>query len=144
MTNVVFRERILINSMLHLTFSMAPNIVFAPNICRTQNTDTGRKTQTQLISTLTQFEFFSIRQSDNSAFYVKGKYKQNSRKLWKLIQEILNKTPNKGESIKAINIDGVPSYDPTTITNEFCKHFSSIGETFANKIPLLQKKSQNT
>ena len=73
MTNVVFRERILINSMLQLTFSMAPNIVFAPKICRTQNTDTGRKTQTQLISTLTQFEFFSIRQSNNSAFYVKGK-----------------------------------------------------------------------
>ena len=38
--------------MLHLTFSMAPNIVFAPNIHRTQNTDTGRKTQTQLISAL--------------------------------------------------------------------------------------------
>ena len=29
---------------------MAPNIVFAPNIRRTQNTDTGRKTQTQLIT----------------------------------------------------------------------------------------------
>ena len=28
---------------------MVPNIVFAPNIRRTQNTDTGRKTQTQLI-----------------------------------------------------------------------------------------------
>ena len=28
---------------------MAPNIVFVPNIRRTQNTDTGRKTQTQLI-----------------------------------------------------------------------------------------------
>ena len=33
MTNMVFRERILMNSML----SMAPNIVFAPNIRRTQN-----------------------------------------------------------------------------------------------------------
>ena len=45
MTNMVFRERTLINSML----SMVPNIVFVPNIHRTQNTDTGRKTQTQLI-----------------------------------------------------------------------------------------------
>ena len=52
----------------------------------------------------------------------------------------MNKTPNKGESIKAINIDGVSSYDPTTITNEFCKHFSSIGETFANKIPPSSKE----
>ena len=32
--------------------SMAPYIVFAPNIRRTQNTDTGRKTQTLLISAL--------------------------------------------------------------------------------------------
>ena len=29
--------------------SMAPNIVFVPNIRWTQNTDTGRKTQRQLI-----------------------------------------------------------------------------------------------
>ena len=48
MTNMVFRERILINSML----SMVPNIVFVPNIRITQNTDTGRKTQTQLITGL--------------------------------------------------------------------------------------------
>ena len=26
-------------------------------------------------------------------------------------------------------------YDPATITSELCKHFSSIGETFANRIP---------
>ena len=32
--------------------SIVPNIVFAPNICRTQNTDTGRKTQTQLVTSL--------------------------------------------------------------------------------------------
>ena len=61
MTHVVFRERILINSMLHLTFSMVPNIVFAPKtmqnghltlylhltLCRMQNTDRGRRTQTE-------------------------------------------------------------------------------------------------
>ena len=77
-----------------------------------------------------------IRKAKTSYFREKCKeYKQNSRKLWKLIQEILNKAPNKGESIKAINIEGVPRYDPATITNEFCKHFSSIGEMFANKIP---------
>ena len=43
MANMVFRERILINSMLHLTFSMAPNIVFAPNIHRTQTQDARHK-----------------------------------------------------------------------------------------------------
>ena len=39
MTNMVFRERILINSML----SVAPNIVFAPNI--TQNAERKQRTQ---------------------------------------------------------------------------------------------------
>ena len=38
--------------------SMAPNIVFAPNIRRTQNTDTGRKTQTQLIIGFSLFKLF--------------------------------------------------------------------------------------
>ena len=42
------------NSML----SMVPNIVFVPNICRTQNTDTGRKTQTQLITGLYTYCFY--------------------------------------------------------------------------------------
>ena len=64
-----------------------------------------------------------------------NEYKQDSRKLWKLIHSILNKTCHKGDSIKALNKDGVPRYDPATITSEFCKHFSSIGETFAKKIP---------
>ena len=50
-------------------------------------------------------------------------YKQDSRKLWKLIHAILNKTPHKGECIKAINKEGVPRYDPATITSELCKHF---------------------
>ena len=64
-----------------------------------------------------------------------NEYKQDSRKLWKLIHSILNKTSRKGDCIKAINKDGIPRYDPATITNELCKHFSSIGETFAKKIP---------
>ena len=62
-------------------------------------------------------------------------YKHDSRKLWKLIHAVLNKTPHKGECIKAITKEGIPRYDPATITSELCKHFSSIGETFAKKIP---------
>ena len=62
-----------------------------------------------------------------------NEYKQDSCKLWKLIHSILNKTSQKGDSIKAINKNGVPRYDPATITSELCRHFSSIGETFAKK-----------
>ena len=74
MRNMVFRERILINSVLHLTFSMVPNIVFAPNtmqngwptlylhltLRRMQNTDRGHKTQTQLITGFISFWSNSI------------------------------------------------------------------------------------
>ena len=62
-------------------------------------------------------------------------YKQDSHELWKLIHSILNKTSHKGECIKAINKEGVPRYDPATITSKLCKYFSSIGETFAHRIP---------
>ena len=71
-------------------------------------------------------------------------YKQDSRKLLKLIHAIWNKTPHKGECIKAINKDGVSRYDPATITSELCKHFSSIGETFFKKYPLPPKLYPNT
>ena len=62
-------------------------------------------------------------------------YKQDSRKLWKLIHDLLNKRTNNTNDISGIKVDGIPRYDPTSITQEFCKHFSSIGEKFANKIP---------
>ena len=63
--------------MLHLTFSMAPNIVFAPNIRRTQNTDTGRKTQTQLISALGHADdaTFSLKMAEFTAFVIYWHYR---------------------------------------------------------------------
>ena len=73
-----------------------------------------------------------------------NEYKQDSRKLWKLIHAILNKTCHKGDRIKAIKKDGIPRYDPETITNEFCEHFSNIGETFAKKYLLPPSVYQNT
>ena len=91
--------------------------------------------QPNTIPTKTTSKRSSERQKSNTLEKKYKEYKQDSHKLWKLIHSILNKTSNKGESIKAINKEGVPRYDPATITNELCKHFSHIGETFANKIP---------
>ena len=50
-------------------------------------------------------------------------YKQDSRKLWQLVNKLIGKQSNK-----------ILKYDPESITNEFCKFFSSIGEKYANKI----------
>ena len=78
----------------------------------------------------------TLRKAKTSYFKEKCKeYKQDGRKLWKLIHELLNKKTNKADTISGIKVDGSLRYDPKTITHEFCKHFSSVGSKFANKIP---------
>ena len=80
----------------------------------------------------------TLRKAKTTYFKEKCKeYKQDSRKLWKLIHDLLNKKTNNADTISGIKVDGTLRYDPKTITHEFCKHFSSIGAKFANKIPSL-------
>ena len=102
--------------------------LYLQQLSDTTKTNKYKAYQNQLQKTLRNAKVTYFREKCNE-------YKQDSHKLWKLIHSILNKTSHKGECIKAINKEGVPRYDPTTITSELCKHFSSIGETFANKIP---------
>ena len=66
-------------------------------------------------------------------------YKNDSRKLWKLIHSIINKTNQIDEGITAVNINGRPRYDPSHITNEFCRHFSSSENLLLIKLPLPQR-----
>ena len=61
-------------------------------------------------------------------------YKQDSRKLWQLVNKLIGKQSNKKNSIESLRINNILKYDPESITNEFCKFFSSIGEKYANKI----------
>ena len=65
-------------------------------------------------------------------------YKPNIRKLWKLINELLAKLTRKGSDIECLKVDGSLKYDPDSITNAFCSHFSSVGESYSKKI----KKSE--
>ena len=51
-----------------------------------------------------------------------------------MIHSIINKTKHNDEGLTAVNVNGIPRYDPSHVTNEFCRHFSSVGESFANKI----------
>ena len=101
--------------------------LYMEQLHNTTNSNKYKAYQNQLQKILRKAKITYFREKCNE-------YKQDSRKLWKLIHSILNKTSHKGECIKAINKEGVPRYDPATITDELCKHFSSIGETFANKI----------
>ena len=55
--------------------------------------------------------------------------KMNSKKLWRVINNVIGKNKNKGSIIPYITVEGVCKYDPTTITNEFGKLYSSLGSS---------------
>ena len=61
-------------------------------------------------------------------------FKQNSRKLWELINKTISKSNNKLDSIDRIKIGNVQKNNANSITTAFCNDFSGIGKKFASKI----------
>ena len=55
--------------------------------------------------------------------------------MWRVINNITGKTNNKTNVIDHIKIEGVRCYNSQLIANKFGKFFSSIGKTYAEKIP---------
>ena len=69
--------------------------------------------------------------------YFTGKcleYKQNSKKLWQLINQVINKGPKKTQIIENLKIDNLLKYSPYDITKGFCDHFASVGKRYAENI----------
>ena len=62
------------------------------------------------------------------------KAKTSTKKLWRVINNVIGKNKNKGSIIPYITVEGVRKYNPTTITNDFGKFYSSIGSSLTNKI----------
>ena len=77
-----------------------------------------------------------IRLSKNRYFHEKcNEYRNDSRKLWKLINDIVRKTSgSKKNMIERLKIKNLMKYDPDSITNEFCEFFSTIGERYSHDI----------
>ena len=76
-----------------------------------------------------------LRRSKLSYFNKKClEYKQNSRKLWQLINQVINKIPKKSHVIESLKIDNLIKYSPQEITKGFCDHFAQIGRSYASKI----------
>ena len=61
-------------------------------------------------------------------------YRQNSRKLWQLINQVINKIPKKSQVIESLKVDNLLRYSPKDITAGFYDHFANIGKTYASKI----------
>ena len=60
-------------------------------------------------------------------------YRQDSRKLWTLINKIIGKENNKTHVIESIKSANIPRTDPYTITNTFNEFFSTVGKTYAER-----------
>ena len=63
-----------------------------------------------------------------------SEYRRDSKKLWRLINDIIKKTGNKKNMIESLKIKNLMKYDPDSITTEFCEFFSTVGERFAKDI----------
>ena len=63
-----------------------------------------------------------------------NEYRQDSRKLWRFINDLIKKTGNKKNMVESLKIKNLMKYDPDSITTEFCEFFSTVGERFAQDI----------
>ena len=61
--------------------------------------------------------------------------RKNGPKLWKLINKITNKTPNKQSIINKINIEGIIVERPKEIANALADYFAQIGSNLYSKLP---------
>lgn len=79
-------------------------------------------------------------------------FRNNSKKLWNIINTIIGKQRNKSGLPDYICTEGVKMYNPLNICNEFCTYFSTVGPNLAKNIPItpshfskyLNTRQQNT
>ena len=62
-------------------------------------------------------------------------YKSNTKKLWKVINEICSKNNDKTSAIDSLKIENFHEYNADKISNHFGKYVSEVGKAFAMKIP---------
>ena len=62
-------------------------------------------------------------------------YKTQTKKLWKVINEIAGKKSDKSNLIEYLTIDNIKEYGAKKISNRFAEYFAGVGKHFAEKIP---------
>ena len=71
-------------------------------------------------------------------------FRQNSRKLWAMINRVISKSNHKSESIDKIKVGSTYKSDAKSITSSFCNHFANVGKSYAVKIGKSNKKLKTT
>ena len=54
-------------------------------------------------------------------------YRDNTRKLWHVINQTIGKTKHSGSIIPFISVEGIKTYDAKRISNEFGKFYANLG-----------------
>ena len=62
-------------------------------------------------------------------------YRQNSSRLWKMINKFTNKLNDKTDIIDYLKVENQDYYEHKLIAEEFAKHFSGVGKQYAEQIP---------
>ena len=62
-------------------------------------------------------------------------HRDNTKKLWHTINQVIKKTNNKTDVIEALKIDNVQITDGSLIVNEFGKYYSNVGKNLAQGMP---------
>ena len=66
-------------------------------------------------------------------------FKMNTKELWKLINQVINKKKNSGSIIPYIMVDDIKVTNAHKIANEFGQFYSSLGKNLVSKIVPEQK-----
>ena len=66
-------------------------------------------------------------------------YKDNTKQLWRLLNQSIGKYKHKGSIIPYITVDGIHIYTPKKIAENFGMFYSTVGENLAATIPAGKK-----
>ena len=66
-------------------------------------------------------------------------YSNNTKLLWRFINQMIGKAKNSKSIIPYITVDGLQTYQPKKIAHHFSKFYSSLGENLATSIPKRSK-----
>ena len=81
-------------------------------------------------------EFNKLKRKAQKDYYAHKveEFRHKTKDLWKLINNIIGKNKHRDRIISHITINGVKSYSPKVISNEFAQFYSTLGANLAAQI----------
>ena len=80
--------------------------------------------------------FHKIKQVSKTTYFRQKfiDFEDNSRLLWKTINEVLGKSNDKNSSIDMLKVNNIEFHKPLDIANQFSKYFTTVGTYLAKSI----------